>query len=388
MLLWWAATSSAMPPDKSGALYEADGPAAHKLSLQPVRRGVHLQHFERTRTCTNGEYDGQDCCTVQLDAGERCEDKTYGNAGNNCHKFFYLNGAQYQPCRNPGPFSKKEGDPCKSTARLSTMVCGNAPEAVRAAAEVDLRDKVAAAMQKLDANELGVEDVLREIIKERRRSVDVLIELVDKGKIDANFAGNELPTPLMIAVHEAEGALQSVDRLIALGADANLGVTFTSGFRDTRAPARAYPTEGRYHSSPLHEACNVGASPRWGGMYPGRYYKGEQLDEWAPHGPPPAKETPERIEIVERLLASGARNVYNTQLDPDYDCDNEMYHHNWQPIHWAIFNGYTEIALRLVRHAHGLRQFGMCVRVDPPCLARRHAARVPVADARGMLSQP
>ena len=117
-------------------------------------------------------------------------------------------------------------------------------------------------------------------------------------------------------------------------------------------------------------------------MYRGHYYKGEQLEDsgQAVH---PAKETPERITIVERLLASGARNVYNTQLDRDH----EMYHHNWQPIHWAIFNGYTEIALRLVRHAHGLRQFGMCVRVDPPCLARRHAARVPVADARGMLSQ-
>ena len=121
-------------------------------------------------------------------------------------------------------------------------------------------------------------------------------------------------------------------------------------------------------------------------MFPGHYYKGEQLDQWAPYVPP-AKETPERIAIVEHLLASGARNVYNTKQDPDYDCNNEMYHHNWQPIHWAIFNGYTEIALRLVRHAHGLRQFGMCVRVDPPCLARRHAARVPVADARGMLSQ-
>ena len=123
-------------------------------------------------------------------------------------------------------------------------------------------------------------------------------------------------------------------------------------------------------------------------MYRGHYYKGEQLEDsgQAVH---PAKETPERITIVERLLASGARNVYNTQLDRDH----EMYHHNWQPIHWAIFNGYTQIALRLVRHAHGLRpsEFGMCVRVDPPRLARRHAslstchpARVPVADARGM----
>ena len=233
MLLWWAATSSAMPLDKSGALYEADGPAAHKLSLQPVRRGAHLQHFERTRTCTVqlnvGKYDGQDCCTVQLNGGERCEDKTYGDAGNNCHKFFYLNGAQYQPCRNP--HSKKEGNACKSTATFSTMVCGKAPAAVRAAAKAKGLVEFAAVMQKFDANELEEEDMLREIIKYSRP--DVLIDLVGRHRIDANFAGNELPTPLMIAVHQAEGALQSVNRLIALGADANLGVTFTSGFRDT-----------------------------------------------------------------------------------------------------------------------------------------------------------
>ena len=189
MLLWWAATSSALPLDKSGALYEADGPAAHKHSLQPVRRGVRLQDFERTtRTCTNvqgvGKYDGQDCCTKQLGEGERCEDKTYGDAGKNCHKFFYLNGAQYQPCRNP--HWKREGNACKSTATLSTMVCGNAPGAERAAEKVQraaekakARVEFAAAMQQFDANELGVEDMLRAIIKYRQP--DVLTPMVFVG---------------------------------------------------------------------------------------------------------------------------------------------------------------------------------------------------------------
>ena len=46
MLLCWAATSSAMALDKSGAPYEADGPAAHDLSLRPFGHGSHLD-FER-----------------------------------------------------------------------------------------------------------------------------------------------------------------------------------------------------------------------------------------------------------------------------------------------------------------------------------------------------
>ncbi len=42
-MLLWAATSSAMPIDSpAGASNEADGPAAHELSLQPVGRGAGL----------------------------------------------------------------------------------------------------------------------------------------------------------------------------------------------------------------------------------------------------------------------------------------------------------------------------------------------------------
>ena len=64
MLLWWAATSSAMPLDTpAGAPYEADGPDAHKLSLQPVGRGAHLD-FERrraTETCLDMDNDENWC---------------------------------------------------------------------------------------------------------------------------------------------------------------------------------------------------------------------------------------------------------------------------------------------------------------------------------------
>ena len=89
MLLWWAATSSAMPLDKSGAPYEADGPDAHELSLQPVGRGAHLD-FERQRATTtcgdNGWHDGQACCTRHIDRknnAKSCESLTYGDAGRN-----------------------------------------------------------------------------------------------------------------------------------------------------------------------------------------------------------------------------------------------------------------------------------------------------------------
>ena len=96
MLLW--ATSSAMPIDSSPS-NEADGPAAHELSLQPVGRGADLD-LERwkPKTCR-----GQQCCTnlilnsvAKAYRGrdvERCEDITYDDAGRNCHKYFYRNRA-------------------------------------------------------------------------------------------------------------------------------------------------------------------------------------------------------------------------------------------------------------------------------------------------------
>ena len=342
MLLWWAATSSAMPLDKSGALYEADGPAAHKRSLQPVRRGVHLQDFERTRTCKNvegvGKYDGQDCCTVPLDQGEQCEDKTYRDAGKNCHKFFYFNGAEYKPCRNP--HFKKEGNACKSTATFSTMVCGEAPGPERAAENAKKLVEFAEVKQKFDANQLGVEGMLRGIIKYSRP--DVLIELVRNNRIDANFAVNGLPTPLMIAVHQRDDAeaLQMVQTLLARGANADQRVTLPSDLADNNRPP---VVNAPFHTSALHEACNVGCQTMWGRRK--YYYAGDYLDVNLARGP--AKETTARIRIVEELLASGARAEFNAR----YDEDNEMLHQTWKPIHWAIFNGYTQIALRLVRSA-------------------------------------
>ena len=50
MLLWLAAASLALPFHTSaGAPYEADGPAAHDLSLRPFGHGAHPD-FERWGT--------------------------------------------------------------------------------------------------------------------------------------------------------------------------------------------------------------------------------------------------------------------------------------------------------------------------------------------------
>ena len=65
MLLWLAAASLALPFHTSaGAPYEADGPAAHDLSLRPFGHGAHLDFERRVKQCTADEkYGGEDCCT-------------------------------------------------------------------------------------------------------------------------------------------------------------------------------------------------------------------------------------------------------------------------------------------------------------------------------------
>ena len=100
MLVWWAATSSAMPPrTPAGAPHEADGPDAHKLSLQPVGRGAHLD-FERatTRCDDNGMHERKLCCASHITRRKKvhtktdaqsCGDITYG-PDQNCHKFFSM----------------------------------------------------------------------------------------------------------------------------------------------------------------------------------------------------------------------------------------------------------------------------------------------------------
>ena len=101
MLLW--ATSSAMPIDSSSS-NEADGPAAHELSLQPVGLGADLDLERWTATCRGQRYGRKACCTMELGTiellrrdWERCEDITYKEAGRNCHKFHYFNGALPRP---------------------------------------------------------------------------------------------------------------------------------------------------------------------------------------------------------------------------------------------------------------------------------------------------
>ena len=158
------------------------------------------------------------------------KDIPYGDAGNNCHQFFYLKGAQYQPCRNPT--FKRRNNRCKPTAKMSTMVCGEAPAAKVAAGRAQARVEFTAIMKRIDADELGAEEMIRAVVEYGKP--DVLIDLVRRGKIDANFAGRELPTPLMVAVHQRDDAtaLQSVGELLALGAGANVGVRFTSELTD------------------------------------------------------------------------------------------------------------------------------------------------------------
>ena len=107
MLVWWAATSSAMPPrTPAGAPYEADGPDAHKLSLQPVGRSAHLD-FERRRdtTCSADGEDAEEnrCCHIKVD---ECSDykyagsEEYGGSERNCHMFYRVKkSALFPPCR-------------------------------------------------------------------------------------------------------------------------------------------------------------------------------------------------------------------------------------------------------------------------------------------------
>ena len=97
MLVWWAATSSALPLDTPpGTLHEADGPAAHELSLQPAGQGAHLD-FERRRATCSGEgmdNDGKLCCLVEV---KDCSDKTYLENGRNCHMYYRQWGALPPP---------------------------------------------------------------------------------------------------------------------------------------------------------------------------------------------------------------------------------------------------------------------------------------------------
>ena len=91
-----------MPIDTSiRAPNDADGPAAHELSLQPNGHGAYLD-LEKLgpKTC-----EGSDCCekpipfydNVLAKSIERCEDITYSYAGSNCHQYFYWNGAPCPP---------------------------------------------------------------------------------------------------------------------------------------------------------------------------------------------------------------------------------------------------------------------------------------------------
>ena len=98
MLVWWAATSFAVPLGMSASTpYEADGPAPHEVSLQPVPHQRATHDFERaTKKCTwedqqHGVYpgDGKPCCEFWLYSGV-CEDHTYASTGGNCHLLWYV----------------------------------------------------------------------------------------------------------------------------------------------------------------------------------------------------------------------------------------------------------------------------------------------------------
>ena len=108
-VLLWAATSSAVPLGTSaGAPYEADGPAVHEFSLQPVGRGTHpdFERFlQRKEWCSaDGKRStkwGEDpCCEIFIGRMRKCEDITFGRAKGNCNKFFGLRGALCPPPPN------------------------------------------------------------------------------------------------------------------------------------------------------------------------------------------------------------------------------------------------------------------------------------------------
>ena len=91
-VLLWAATSSAVPLGTSaGAPYEADGPAVHEFSLQPVGRGTHpdFESFlQRKEWCSaDGKRStkwGEDpCCEIFIGRMRKCEDITFGRAKGN-----------------------------------------------------------------------------------------------------------------------------------------------------------------------------------------------------------------------------------------------------------------------------------------------------------------
>ena len=123
VLLWWAATSSAMPFHTiAGAPYEADGPDAHELSPRPVGRGAHLGLERRLglETCANDQ-----CCKKELAPNNnfnaeltRCEQITYGDADKNCNQFRYKSGAPPRPTP-PGPrmHTRCAAAPCARRSR-------------------------------------------------------------------------------------------------------------------------------------------------------------------------------------------------------------------------------------------------------------------------------
>ena len=107
VLLWWAATSSALPFHTiAGAPYETDGPAAHELSPRPVGHGADLGFERGTDMCTaEGDKNGpnrEKCCKEYIsdhDIGalRTCESYDHYDVGGNCHQLFYWNGTLPPP---------------------------------------------------------------------------------------------------------------------------------------------------------------------------------------------------------------------------------------------------------------------------------------------------
>ena len=151
--------------------------------------------------------------------------------------------------------------------------------------------------------------------------------------------------------------------------------------------------DGSFVSSPLLESCNPGSRPADSEYrHNPNFYAGARIHSPA-YALKVAAETTDRAEVVKLLLEAGAHQ-------PEYEegdkclVARKAHPGLWKPIHWAIYNGYKQIAMLLVSAGRGKSgRFGRRAPRPPlfpadnvrphrshVSLARRHAR--PISRAR------